>query len=228
MTELLQDEQKETKKEERVLLGEGSQVRVYDLGNGRVRKEPKTLEEATAAISEWYDGSSQGTAVEYAEMLDRYRDQGLKYVAELIRAHPETAWFFGNPEIDEDGSLETDMLESVGSYMLRHAAPEDKRRIIDEYIGSIKTSWKMGCYDWTFQFLGNCGINRTGAVVMLDFGEMGYDKETAHEMIEQKKWETAWDPNELDPETRAYYFKEMERVLTHEALDERWRKIADS
>lgn len=212
----------------RTFLGEGSQARVYDIGGGRIRKEPKSLEEAAASISEWYDGSSQGTPEEYAVMLERYRQKGLAYVSDLITRHPETAWFFGNPTIDDRGRVDQDKLVPLGDYMLRHGSLDEKKAIINEYVGSIKISWKLGCYDWTFNLLGNCGVNETGAVVMLDFGEMGYSKTTAHAMIDERKWESAWDASQMDPETREYYFGAMKAALTHETLDARWRKIADS
>lgn len=49
-------------------------------------------------------------------------------------------------------------------------------KIFENYAKSILEGWKYGFNEITYNFAVNCGINNKGKVVLMDFGELTFDK----------------------------------------------------
>lgn len=208
---------------EPVLLGEGSQYRVYDVAEDRVLKVPQTQEGSEAAIATWYKESPEGIP-EYARKISFLRDQGASYVRNLVNYVDGAYELFGRPDFNPDGSFTQDKMTPMGE-ILKTASPEEAQRLLDGYIGIIKQSWDMGCFDWVFNMASNVCVSKSGRVVLSDFGEMGFERSTAEALIADRRWEKSYDAQHvLTDEQRTYFFAQAQKKLTKESLGRHWRR----
>ncbi len=207
---------------EPVFLGQGAQFKVYDLGNGRVKKVPQDQEGSEQAISIWYKGAPSEIP-EYARNMQLLRDRGNEHVAKVIRNVPDAASFFGNPIFEPDGSVIQDKVALLGE-QIDKSSPEGAKELLRKYIGSIKKSWDYGCYDWVFNLCTNTGVDQNGEVVMMDFGEMGLDKDTALDLVNNRPWENSYDTtHRLSQENRDYFVRKASEDITPDSLDRHWQ-----
>lgn len=203
-------------------LGEGAQFKVFDLGNGRVKKVPQNEAGSIKAISVWHKGSETEIA-EYARYMQLLRERGNEHVAGVIRDVPEASGFFGNPVFETDGSVTQDKLSLLGAH-IDESTSEGARTLLRKYIDGIKKSWDYGCYDWVFNLCTNTGVDAQGEVVMMDFGEMGLDKSAAAQLIHDKPWENSYDTmHRLSAENRDYFIRKASEGLTVDSLNRHWQ-----
>lgn len=203
-------------------LGEGAQYQVYDMGDGHVRKVPQSLEGAMQAVGVWHKGTPQEIE-QYAHMVMGFRDQGAAYVRELTTKYPEARPFFGNPQFQEDGSIIQDKLTPLGE-MLASDTPA-AFEAIDKYLDSVVKSWEYGCFDWVFNLAANTATDGNGNIVMMDFGEMGFDLSTLNGVIDKKAWSQSYDAqHRLHPEVKGYFLGATKWALSKDRAARHWRK----
>ncbi len=203
-------------------LGEGAQFRVYDMHNGHVLKVPQTLEDSVTAVTSWHKGSPEEIQ-QYAQTLVELRDKGTTYVRELIGQHPEAASFFGNPRFFDSGSFIQDRLTPLDSVLKTDSS--EAFSTIDKYLDGVVKSWEYGCFDWVFNLAINTAVNDRGELVMMDFGEMGFDLDTLHGLIGQRTWEHSYDTtHRLHPKVREYFLDQAGKQLTKDRSTRHWRR----
>lgn len=99
---------------------------------------------------------------------------------------------------------------------------EGRHRVVDEYVRFIIECWRRGFSERTYNLTKNNAYNHSG-VVLIDFGEITFSKEDVVSDIEDLRWLKRWSfMNDLDPELREYFRKQMKLYLTLDNLDRYW------
>ncbi len=137
-------------------------------------------------------------------------------------------------EIDRreiDGRLLANFRREGGRYIQDLVTPlgdvlEDGRLdpfwLMDRYVDSVRRGWNSGFAETSFNFTVNHGLNNRGQVVIVDVGELTFDKRQVARQIEQKFWEKAFSARTLPEQVRAYLFRAMDRTVNLNQLEREW------
>lgn len=197
-------------------IGEGLQYVVYDLGD-EVKKVPKSKDEMLEYLKKWHDSEEQAQeGVEKGVRRRKKMEQKLE-----SRSFPvlpdfrfeEGVVFQDKVKVTEDALQEVDSLEG-------------KKRIIDDYVELVKSCWRFGFHDMSYNFTLNTGFDGERNLLQLDLGDLIFSKQRIKDEIQDKKWLTdSWSYTDyLEDEIKPYYRKRMKEEITVENLDELWRK----
>ncbi|MBO6576733.1 MAG: hypothetical protein JJ896_13975 [Rhodothermales bacterium] len=99
----------------------------------------------------------------------------------------------------------------------------DARWVLDRYVQSIKSGWQSGMAETSFNFTVNHGMDRHGRVVVLDVGELSFDRDEALDLVASRFWERAYSVQTLPESLRTYLLRTMAREITPRALMRIWR-----
>ncbi len=95
--------------------------------------------------------------------------------------------------------------------------------LIDRLIDGILEGWRHGFAETSHHFTDTHGLDRDGALVIVDFGAVTFNFREIERDVETKAWERAWaSRTDLAPALRKYFFREMARRVTVEALHRLW------
>ena len=194
----------------RLLDERGFTFRVYDLGNGRVLKKEKPIEEQHAAHAE-HDNDAEYVKTHHA------RARQLAFVCadrELI----------GNPEFLDEHSYTQDKCIVLDAYFAAHDLEQNKR-IIDGFIQCMFDMWANGFSDIIFNCTRNNGVLPNGRVILIDFNEVTFEKDEIRALLQNKRWlrSYAYTLDLAEGPLRAYYAEAMEKAMTAENLDLHWK-----
>jgi hypothetical protein len=203
-------------------LGQGWQYRVYDLGNGRVRKiEQNQLQRFFLIlrnrkyniVRSWRD--LRGTNISSPIAINNIKSK----LSQLDVSR------FGNPTFREGINYDQDKVVPLGVYFEKSSLQESQEKI-DQYIELLKYMWKYGFGDIVYNFSINNGVTSEGKLIMLDIGELCFDKDSIRDSIIEKIWQIKWSYRTLKNENiKEYYRNQMEKHITIEAFDKMWNTI---
>lgn len=204
------------------LIGSGAQYYVYDTHNGRVLKHPLTHNETFVVIKSWPKTSDKL----FATLPDDYTTTAIKsnqYIKKIINKNPELARSLGNPIFISTTSYTQDKVQTLGDF-LAATNLEHGKLIINAYTELIITHWRYGFSDNVFNFTINNGVNAQGKVILLDFGEVSFNKTNVTRRIINKQWLSTWCYLENCPETiKDYYADKMNSDINLNRLNETWK-----
>ncbi len=199
------------------------QYNVYDLGNGRVQKIETSLVEkiirfnAIAAKYKMYLHPIHNikTCIEAGKQthasMDYLKKHGKNIDLSLI----------GNPTIKNDG-YEQDTTSPLGEVLYSSNFVKQKE-LINEYMENMLCSWDYGFSDTVFNFMINSGVTEGGRVILIDLGELTWDKNEIYELVKNKHWEKRSSFNRLkNIELKNYIREQFSERLTLSNLDKRW------
>ncbi len=141
-----------------------------------------------------------------------------------IRAIPEFDMsLIGNPTFGELFQYEQDYVTPLLGYFGTHSLTENKVAI-DSWVENIHALWGYGVSDVVFNFTLNNGVNTKGEVVLIDFGELTFNKTAVALRIAQKKWLTQWSyaHQVQDENLKTYIAQKLENELTIANLEKYW------
>jgi hypothetical protein len=210
-------------------IGKGWQYRVYDIGNGRVRKIKRKPVDSFGRIFFMPKPAPEhkkfrfNPVLSYKELLriSRGVDKNINLLKQQLNLIPGN--LLGNPVFYDRVNYEQDYAQSCMEYFKSHER-EDNNKIITKYVELILELWKYGFHDDIYNFPMNSGVDKNGQVIMIDLGEFVYDKEMVMQSVKDKKWlskpfyavfKGIW--------SREHFRKEMDRLITVENLDKYWR-----
>jgi hypothetical protein len=204
-------------------IGRGQQYRVIDLGNGRVRKlelRPLLRYQRIMLHSATYRFRPLAAFQEMHRGIRHARDS----VAQLKRRLPLLPReLLGNPLFLNGTDYEQDAVLVLGSYLASHREDEN-RLMLTRYAELIQRLWEFGIADAVFNFTINAGVSRD-QVIQIDLGEFIFDKEEVKKQIRERKWERQWSFASFpEGELKNHYRAVMARMVTPDALEERWGK----
>lgn len=212
-------------------LGQGAQYKVTTDGD-RVFKTLLTLEESTAIYRKWgywlITRDLRGLAAKTLE----HAALSLQNVRKILKAHPELAPSLANPGIDKNSNYSQDKVTVFGE-ALRACSRVEARRLIDQYIDLQLFHARYGIADPKHQVGINYGVDKNSQVVLLDLGELTFEKDDAVAATAARTWKKAvtyWVPdpypmkNTIPIFLKPYYRKQMLMRLTPEAIATNWLK----
>lgn len=203
-------------------IGGGWQYNVYDLGNGRVRKVEKTFFQKLCTEPTLY-GFFRYLWINAVSIRDL--DRVIKHSVENLRNNLATVdpALIGNPLFIGDHTYEQDKVISFGDMIKMSHDKASQRKLVESYMRNIIFCWQYGFSDMTFNFLSNNGVNSKGEVILIDLGELEWDKENVREFIRNKKWEHQNSFSHVDdPELKAYIQEQFDTMITLQNLERFW------
>jgi hypothetical protein len=127
----------------------------------------------------------------------------------------------GNP-VFRDGIIEQDRVKILDDYLKQDHIKA--KEWVDRYIEFIFESWRNGFSEKVYNLTVNNGVDKSGKLILVDFGELTFKKIDVAEAIRIKRWEQSWSFScDLGTEIKEYYQKEMEKNLTLDNLDKYWK-----
>ncbi len=212
-------------------LGYGAQFEVVADDN-YVYKTLHTVEQSAAIYRRWGYGLKTRNLKQLAsDTLDHARIS-LQGVRNALEAHPELAPSFANPVIDENLNYRQDRVTVMGA-ALRQATPARARQYVDEFISLLLFHAGYRLADPILQMGTNYGVDKNDRVVLIDIGELTFDKETALAAATSKAWrkaDTYYSPLRLHNKyiipvsLKLYYRRQMLTRFTPEAIEANWFK----
>ena len=201
-------------------LAQGWQYTVFDCGD-KVLKIPLSREEMRASLLRRDVQYEEGELEALIDRLIRAREESIAGV--LGRSIDRS--LLGNPIFKEGGIYLQDKSVTLRDTLNLLAGDiEGRHRVVDEYICFIIECWRSGFSERTYNLTKNNAYNQSG-LVLIDFGEITFSKEVVVNDIEDARWLKSWSfMNDLDPEIRDYFRKQIKLNLTLENLDRYWEE----
>ena len=95
--------------------------------------------------------------------------------------------------------------------------------LIDRYIDGILEGWRHGFAETSYHFTDTHGLDREGALIIVDFSAVSFRFREIERDVEARAWERAWEGrSDLAPALRKYLFREMARRVTGANLRRLW------
>ena len=157
-------------------------------------------------------------------------------VTALIEEYPELSSTFANPEIKTNGHYVQDKVMVFGE-AIRNRSIKENRGLIDRYVDLSLLHVSYGLMDRVFLVTENCGVDKTDNVVLIDFGEVTFDKQEAIRLASIKRWagsQAFWYPFSkprnfsLPIDLKAYIAKRMLTQFTAKAVKQTWQQSLHS
>ncbi len=121
----------------------------------------------------------------------------------------------------EGREISQDKVEVFGKYI---RGCSDKTTMVDKYIDHIYCCWGSGFSDRIYNFTINNGVNSKGDVVLIDFGEITFDRSHVAQKIKERRWGKSWSFKwDLEKGVKDYYDTQMAERLTLGNLERYWR-----
>lgn len=203
------------------LIDTGAQFKVFDMHSGRVKKLPLTPEESRVVVKSWYPSGAvpaKALALDYCQTAAT----ACKQVGQLLGQYPELAGSFGNPAFEADNVYTQDKVQPLGMALKLSSIAEGKK-LIDDFARLIMHHWQYGLSECVFNCTINNGVNKQGQIILLDFGEVTFDKQRVKASIVAKRWLHCYSYRKGIPEAlKVYYNKTLTKQLTVEKLDKLW------
>jgi hypothetical protein len=203
-------------------IGVGAQYSVYDSKDGRVQKIAHNYNETVAILGRWYGKNNPSNH----QLAISYTAQTLKSVSifkHLIVKYPELSRSLGNPVFSANTDYTQDKVQPLDR-IIQNSNDERRREVIDDFIGLIITHWKYGFSDKVFNPTLNNGTTGLGEVILIDFGELTFNKIELAKLIRSEWWIQSWTYRaDLPKSLKQYYSREMSRRLTPKTLRSTWK-----
>ncbi len=188
----------------------GFTYRVYDLGNGRVLKREKPIDEQHAAHAK-HNNDAEYVRTHHAR-------------AKLLASSCSDRELLGHPEFLDEHSYMQDKCTVLDAYFAAHDI-EQNTKIIDGFIQCMFDMWANGFSDIIFNCTRNNGVLPNGRVILIDFNEVTFEKSDVLALIESKRWlrSYAYTLDLSDGPLKDYYAEAMERAMTTGNVDLYWK-----
>ena len=146
--------------------------------------------------------------------------QRRKYSIENIKKSQINMTLLGNPIFGKN-EIEQDYVNVLGNYLNEDF--NNSKKWVDKYIDLIFECWKYEFSDNIFNLTANNGVDKYGKVILIDIGELTFNKDDVEKAIEIRRWEKSWSfYSDLNREIKAYYREQMRTQLTLKKLNKYW------
>lgn len=208
------------------IIGMGAQYRVVDTHDGRVRKVPLTRGETQEVVKSWYKPHTPPAAmlaIDYPTLaLESCRN-----IQTLLGSYPGLAVSFGNPIFEAGGIYTQDKVPTLGEALKQSSLTKGKQ-LINGFTNLVMHHWRYGLSERVFNCTINNGVDKHGQIILLDFGELTFDKEEVRAAVISKRWLHSFSLNKGIPEQlQGYYEKKLNKVFTLAVLDAIWGELKD-
>ncbi len=206
------------------LIGKGWQYKVFDLGNGRVRKLERPVHyRYWLILYRCLLRANRARLPEVYEEMKLFRQRSAEAMAYIKSVyHILDKRILGNPVFLENNNYEQDKVRIVED-CFRDLSSRECEKIIDGYVDLLLQTWTYGFSDAVFNFTQNDGLDTDGAMVQVDFGEIALSKEMVRSHIMSQAWLRSWSFTRMQDRKIKDYFREaMADKVTISNLDSLW------
>jgi hypothetical protein len=204
-------------------LDSGLQYHVYDLGNGRVKKFQTSFLHKLKAINTYHGQSVFRHPLE-ALRFARGTYRSMKDALAGLHKHYDDIdlSLLGNPVLLDDHVYEQDTVIVFGE-ALKNSTSASAHELIDRYFDHLITCWQYGFSDSVFNFTINNGVNANGDVILIDLGEITWDKNEVAMLVARKELLQQYSFRSIENKNlRDYIHAECEKRLTKQSLEKAW------
>ncbi len=211
-------------------IGSGVQYNVWDMGNGKVKKIQTTF---LQKIYRFHKIAPKYKI--YSHLINNIKTsisagKQTKESAEDLKKHLLNidARLLGNPIIQKDGNYEQDKVLQFGE-KLNSCDFTEQKELINKYLDNLISCWDYAFSDTVFNFIINSGVTPEDKVILIDLGELTWNKNDVKKLVETKHWEKRSSFNKLDEgELKDYIRKQFNEKVTVLNLDSHWNSKTSS
>jgi hypothetical protein len=205
--------------------GAGAQFHVFDLGDGRVLKVPRSLPSRIGRLMLRRPPLNRAIV---AGVLTEARQQDAfidRSIAELMAILPRIdRRLVGHPTFYA-GRCYAQQKATPLREAFAATDTAGQRRLLDLYIEAVLDSWRNGFCELSFDFLFNAGLASAGHVMFLDLAGISAVQRRALRFVARRDWLLTSSYMRLVRENldnAAYFIAAAERALTPENLRVLW------
>ena len=193
------------------IIGKAWQYTVYDLGNGRVHKKFHSYKESFEIIRrDWW--FAFWMASNLAKEMRTNAIKSLDFLDKFLNQNPEYEFLFGNFKRISEFDIEQDKVIPLKVYFENHSIEENKI-VIDKFVELNRLFFKHGFMDKALKVGENFGINEAGQVILMDIGEIWFDKNNVRQQVEKRVWRSRYWTRCIPCGLKKYYLREMDKVF---------------
>lgn len=203
-------------------IGKGWQYIVYDLQNGRVKKQThSTLIQYLYILFNnvfvrWNVFAESWKQMQRVRKMEKASNEYIQSILPIFDTK-----LLGNPVFCDNG-YEQDKGVILGE-ILKNCSIGEGKKIFAAYVHLIQTTWCYGFADTVFNFAVNNSLSTESKIVQLDFGELIFNKADVEQCIKCKCWlHSASYTSFPEGELKNYYHDLMEQKITLKNLDKFW------
>lgn len=204
------------------IIGFGAQYKVINTHGGRVRKLLQSRSDSQAIVKSWYEPGqtpSKMLAIDYQKRAV----QTSKKIQRLLGIYPELDHSFGNPAFEHSGTYTQNKVQTLGE-ALRESSYSHAKRLIDAYVNLILHHMRYGLFEQVSNCTINNGVDHLGRVILIDFGEVTFNKANVRVSIVQHRWLGSFSyGSDIPKPLRDYYKHQLDTKLTLKALQVSWK-----
>lgn len=211
------------------LIGVGGQYTVHDIGHGRVAKIPNSLDGTRRFVGGWGPHIASIWHKHRPLLVKAYHTEYcVPHILRLAARYPPLYEALARPRAMAGPCFTQDKVDGTLGDAIRAATDADVRCYLDATADIYQLLWRYGIHDYVWYFLLNNGIDSTGKVVCLDFGETFFDSTWVAERVDEARWEVKDNLiKALTPDQQDYYFKAMKSRLSGENFNNHWGAALD-
>jgi len=199
----------------------GAQYLVYPFFGGRVRKVPHSLARAVRIWGRWKDISKENIHDKAVQAIEG-RDRSVAFFAQRIRDNDDLFRYLGKPKFYKRGVYTQERVTTIGA-VLRSQTHEQNLLLLEKYAQACLNEWRFGFSEGVFNFTVNSGVNKAGEIVLIDFGEVTFDREVVEKAIKNRLWLKSWSyKHDLPIDLKRHYASIMACTLTLSELERFW------
>lgn len=197
-----------------------------------VYKQLHTVQESASVFSSW-GFSFRGKNVRHlaVKSLEQARTS-LQNIRILLDSYPELAASFANPHIKDNLDYSQDKVIVLGE-ALRNQSRKEAKILIDKFIDLWLWHLGYGFAELVFNPAVNYGVDKNYNIVLIDLGELTFNKDKTLNAVNKKQWQRAqnyWAPLYIPISCviplslKLYYRKQMLQRITPEVVINKWKE----
>lgn len=201
-------------------IGKGYYYNVYDLGNGRVRKIPRSQLGQILQLFQWYIVRPRILIKEFLKFpfSRKKTEEQCQVSKKVISIAPQ---YFGNTIFD-GYVCEQDKAVQLGDIM-KVSSEKECIEYCKEYARLVHELWKLGIGEKIFNFAINSGVTPSGKFTLLDTNEYTFEKTKAEAQIISKRPFRAASFRRLPEDLKSPIRELFEKEFTIEKFNQLWK-----
>ena len=205
-------------------IGTGWQSVAYDLGNGRVLKRKRSFWSQFLVIL--VQGGPKDILKGEITRVNKDFKNSLLGLSFILKNSNLDQNFLGNPLIHDGELFYLQDKVIPASVLLKRYSLEESKLFLRRYIYLIKYLWGFGIHEKIFNFHLNTGVDNRGRVILIDLGELSFDKDQVISDLKRKIWKRRSSYYHLAGSPLQQFYSDLvESELTVESLEDTWQGL---
>jgi len=188
-------------------IGYGWQVQVYEYNQDTVYKKPQSLIRSVLVMIKDFP-----MVIFMPSTLKRLlREVRTIHHESLLKVskRSDLSDLIGNPIIESSGAYYQQKVIPIHFY-IKGLSVKDFKTLVNKFVDFTFDLYQQGIIDKSFNFLKNFGVDNNGKFVLIDLGELYFDKQQIEDQIQRRPWARPQFLILLSKEKREYFLKMMD------------------